>query len=32
MEIIEDRAVRRRLRPLYREALVGVPPKAEPLA
>ncbi|HZZ70295.1 MAG TPA: TetR/AcrR family transcriptional regulator [Phenylobacterium sp.] len=28
MEIIEDRAVRDRLRPLYREALVGKPPKA----
>jgi AcrR family transcriptional regulator len=28
MEIIEDRAVRSRLRPLYREALVGKPPKA----
>lgn len=27
MEIVEDRAVRRRLRPLYREALLGVPPK-----
>jgi AcrR family transcriptional regulator len=26
MAIIEDRAVRDRLRPLYREALVGVPP------
>jgi AcrR family transcriptional regulator len=29
MEIVEDRAVRARLRPLYREALVGVPPKAK---